>query len=98
MVEVTWLPIQVETGSSEEDGRLILVNGKLVAVLVCLSDANREPNLHGKWFVEAGFGPNFQKHEVFPTFEAVEAWVRESFENRAQASAEQTHPGNNALH
>jgi hypothetical protein len=48
MVEVTWQPMRVETGSSEVDGRLVLVDGKLVAVLVRLSDEHRQPELHGQ--------------------------------------------------
>ena len=98
MVEITWLPMRVETGTPEENGRLILVNGKLAAVFVHLSDDHLIPDLQGKWFLEAGLGPHFEEYKVFSTFEAVEAWVRESFENRVRARAEQTHPGNNALH
>ena len=91
MVEVTWQPIRVETGTSEEDGRLVLADGKLVAVLVRLSDEYPQPDLHGQWFVEAGFGPIFQKHEVFSTFEDAVAWIRQTVEYRGRwrADAEQ---------
>jgi hypothetical protein len=88
MVEVTWQPIRVETGSSEEDGRLVLVDGKLVAVLVRLSDEHPQPELHGHWFVEAGCGPIFERHEVFPTFEDAVAWVRQTVEHRTRWRAE----------
>jgi hypothetical protein len=85
MVEITWLPIRVETGSPEENGRLVLVNGKLVAVLVHVSDAHPEPDLRGRWFVEAGFGPIFEKYKVFRSFEDAWAWVRQTFDADATA-------------
>jgi hypothetical protein len=88
MVEVTWQPIRVETGTSEEDGRLVLADGKLIAVLVCLSDEHPQPELHGQWFVEAGFGPIFQKHEVFSTLEDAVAWIRQTVEYRARWRAD----------
>jgi hypothetical protein len=47
-VDVKWQPIRVETGSSEEDGRLVLVDGKLVAVLVRLSNEHPQPELNGQ--------------------------------------------------
>jgi hypothetical protein len=84
MVEVTWEPIRVETGTAEEDGRLVLVNGKLVCVVVRLSDDHLMPDVQGKWFVEAGFGPLFEQYTVLPTFEAVEAWVRQTFDDMAR--------------
>lgn len=91
MTDVKWQSIRVETGASEEDGRLVLVDGKLVAVVVRLSDEHPQPELHGQWFVEAGFGPIFQRHEVFSTFEDAVAWIRQTFEHRGRwrAGAEQ---------
>lgn len=98
VVEVTWQLIRIETGTSEEDGRLVLVDGKLVAVLVCLSDDYPQPELHGQWFVEAGFGPIFQKHEAFPTFEDAVAWVRQTVEDRMQWRTVQAKLGNHTQH
>ena len=91
MIEVTWQPIRVETGTSEEDGRLLLADGKLVAVLVRLSDEYPQTELHGQWFVEAGFGPMLQRHEIFSTFEDAVAWIRQTVEYRGRwrAGAEQ---------
>ncbi len=85
MVEVTWLPVRVETGTPEEKGRLILVNGKLAAVLVHLSDDHLIPDLQGKWFLEAGLGPLFEEYKVFSSFEDAEAWVRQTFDADATA-------------
>jgi hypothetical protein len=91
-------PIRVETGTPEEDGRLVLVNGKLVAVVVHLSDDHLMPDLQGKWSVEAGFGPLLEKYRVFPTFEAVEAWVSQSFEDLAQHRSGWASLGNHTQH
>src|SRR5215213_2098354 len=98
MVEVTWEPIRVETGTPEEDGRLVLVNGKLVAVVVRLSDDHLMPDVQGKWFVEAGFGPLLEKYAIFPTFEAVEAWVRQTFEDMARHGSGWASLGNHTRH
>lgn len=81
MIELTWKPIEVDTGSPhEQEGLLGLVNGKLVAVLVHFSSTHEDPELRDVWFLEAGFGPLLGKHEVFPTFEEAEAWARRHFE------------------
>jgi hypothetical protein len=90
MVEVTLQAIRVETGTSEEDGRLVLVDGKLIAVLVRLSDEYPQPELHGQWFVEVGLGPIFQRHEVFSTLEEAIVWIRQTVEYRTRWRAEAT--------
>lgn len=58
---------------------MVLVNGRLVAILVHLSEQYEDPELRGRWFVEAGFGPLFGKHEIFSTPEEAEAWIRQHF-------------------
>lgn len=98
MIDVTWQPIRVETGSSEEDGRLVLADGKLVAVLVHLSSEHPQSKLQGQWFVEAGFGPIFEKYEAFPTFEDAVAWVRQTVEDRLQWRTVQANLGNHNQH
>jgi hypothetical protein len=47
----------IEMGlESERDGRLVLADGALVAVLVRLSDGYPDAQMHGSWFVEGAFG------------------------------------------
>ena len=61
---------------SDEEGRLVFVNGRLAAVAVRLSDDHGE--LTGQWFVEAAFGP--YQRPVYPTFQEIgllEGWVTE---------------------
>ena len=55
MTELTLQPIPVATTSADEDGRLVLADGRLVAVLVRLADAVHE-EAQGRWHLEAGFG------------------------------------------
>ena len=71
---------------ADEDGRLVWVDGKLVAVLVKLSDIYEEPELRGRWFVEAGFGPcSSGHHMVFADLEEAEAWVAQRLAARTAA-------------
>ncbi len=76
-MEITWKPVRVGAGTCDEDGRMVLVNGKLVAILVHLTGPYETPALRDKWFVEAGFGPLSDKHELFSTWEEAEAWVHQ---------------------
>ena len=47
-------PVQIATGSDDQESQLVFVDGFLAAVLVQLSDQHDEDA--GKWFLEAGFG------------------------------------------
>ena len=76
-MESTWKPVRVGVGNRDEDGRMVMVNGRLVAILVHLTGPYDTPELRGKWFVEAGFGPISGKHELFSTWEEAEAWVHQ---------------------
>lgn len=63
---------------------MVLVNGKLAAILVHRSDRYSDPGFQGKWFIKAGFGLLFGKHLIFTSFEEVVAWVRQQFEKRGK--------------
>lgn len=52
---LTLRPVRVETGSADEEGRLVFHDGKLVAVLLRLSEQHGD--MAGRWFLEHGFGP-----------------------------------------
>lgn len=70
-------PVQVNTASHDSEGRLVLSDDCLVAVLVRL-DGEEHGLLRGKWLLEAGFGPCCQPAPAtFPSLEAAETWVRE---------------------
>ena len=78
-VELLLRPIPVHTGSGDQEGQLVLADGRLAAVLVRLDDTSHEA-LVGAWFLEAGFGPC--AHVVAPTFgdlDAAKHWIRQQF-------------------
>ena len=69
-------PVQVATGSDDQDSRLVFHDGFLVAVLVQLSDLHEGEA--GKWYLEAGFGqlaslPPFP----FVDLDTAQAWIAE---------------------
>lgn len=70
-------PVRVETGTDDEEGCLVFADGRLVAVLVRLSD--QHDGLAGQWYHEHGFGPALDEpaHPVFPTLEAAQDWIDE---------------------
>jgi hypothetical protein len=51
-------------GQRGPEGRLVLVDGKLAAVLVRLSDQAHDLLLRGAWYFEAGFGLLDSRHEL----------------------------------
>jgi len=69
-------PIPVHTGAADEEGRLVMANGRLVAVLVHLAD-QVHTSLVGSWFLEAGFGPCAGAAPVFDSLEGARNWVAE---------------------
>ena len=70
-------PVRVDTGTEDEEGCLVFADGRLVAVLVRLSE--QHDGLAGQWFHEHGFGPALDEpaHPVFPTLEAAKDWIEE---------------------
>jgi hypothetical protein len=74
-LRITSQPIEVLTASEDREGRLVLVEGKLAAVLVRLSDQAHEPLLRGAWYVEAGFGFLDGRHELFASFDEAVASI-----------------------
>ena len=67
-------PAQVATGSDDQEGQLIFHAGRLVAVLVRLSDQHGDQA--GKWFLEAGFGcVNDPSSPVFTDLDEAQDWI-----------------------
>lgn len=72
---IEFQPVKVATGSADEEGRLVFHEGKLIAVLVRLDDANHGPAL-GQWSLEAGFnGVDSVKPPLFANLTAAERWL-----------------------
>jgi hypothetical protein len=83
--------VRVVTGGGDEDGCLVLADGRLVAVLVHLSAGFYE-ELAGRWYLEAGFGPlDGPEHPVFTDLEAAKAWIRRRMEAHAVSQSARLH-------
>ena len=68
-------PIAVDTDSPDRDGRLVIANGLLVAVLVRLAEPEHD-NV-GSWFFEVGFGRlQGRKAPTFQNLEEATRWLR----------------------
>jgi hypothetical protein len=86
-VTVTFLPVRIATGSSDEHGCLAFVDDRLVAVLVRLSDAHAEAA--GRWFLECGFGPlNEPAAPTFTDLDDARGWLVSRLAQAQHASAE----------
>lgn len=67
-------PVQVATGSDDQDSQLVFHDGFLVAILIRLSALHESDA--GKWFLEAGFGPvTVMSAPVFADLDAAQAWI-----------------------
>ena len=73
--QISFQPIEVLTASEDREGCLVLVDGKLAAVLVRLNDQAHEPLLRGAWYLEAGFGFLDGRHELFASLEEAAASI-----------------------
>ena len=73
-MNVTLQSVRVDTGSEDEDGVLVFADGRLVAVLVRLSDEHGDKA--GQWFLEHGFNRlDGTAHPTFGDLEAAQAWI-----------------------
>ena len=80
-------PVRVNTSSKDENGLLVFADGRLVAVLVRLSDEHGDKA--GRWFLEHGFnrldGP---AHPTFGDIEAAQDWIAQQLRKaRGRSSA-----------
>jgi hypothetical protein len=67
--------MEVLTASEDREGCLVLVDGKLAAVLVRLSDSAHDPLLRGAWYIEAGLGFLDGRHQLFASLEEAAASI-----------------------
>ena len=67
-------PVRVATGPGDEEGCLVFTDGRLLAVLVRLSEGYDD--LSGTWFLEHGFGTlDGPTHPTFADIDAAQAWT-----------------------
>jgi len=57
----------------------VLVDGKLAAVLVHLSDQAHNPLLGGAWYFEASFGLLDSRHDFFASLEEAVASIEHDY-------------------
>jgi hypothetical protein len=73
-LNITFQPIPVALDDERVDGRLVLADSHLVAVLVKLSPSHEE--FAGKWFAEALFGALAEEcNPVFTDLEEARTWI-----------------------
>jgi hypothetical protein len=71
---LTFQPVSLDGNAPDRDAMLVFREGRLLAVLTCLSDIHAE--LVGRWFVEATFGDLPSGHApVFETLDGFETWL-----------------------
>jgi hypothetical protein len=73
--QISFQSIEVLTASEDREGCLVLVDGRLVAVLVRLGDTGHDPLLLGAWYLEAGFGLLDGQHGLFASLEEAAASI-----------------------
>lgn len=67
-------PVQVATGSEDQESQLVFHDGFLVAVLVQLSEQHEAEA--GMWFLEAGFGPvDTANPPTFNDLDEAQSWI-----------------------
>ena len=75
-MKLTFQPVPIDTGGTDEDGCLMFVNDRLVAVLVRLSE--QHGSQAGSWYFEHGFGRlDGPSHPLFSELDEAQDWVAE---------------------
>jgi hypothetical protein len=73
-VVLSFQAVTLDSSSPDQEGTLVFRNGRLLAVVTCLSDIH--PELAGRWFVEATFGSVPIVHPpAFETLDQFEDWI-----------------------
>lgn len=78
--EITLQAISVRSDGGSHEGRLVFVNGDLLAVFTRITAEENAPGSKPGWFLEAGFGPCSSlmavQPPVFASLDEAVAWVR----------------------
>jgi hypothetical protein len=72
-------PIPVLIDGHDSEGRLVLADGQLVAVIVLLDGQHHSPEEKGRWHLEAGFGkctPHPAGDPLWNTPEEAGMWIQ----------------------
>jgi hypothetical protein len=75
---LTTMPVELReiqiASEYDHDGRLILVDGSLVAVLVKLSELHE--HLAGQWYLETGYGVLKNEQPTFLDLDSAVEWIQ----------------------
>jgi hypothetical protein len=75
MMVIEFKPVKLDSGDHDNDAVLAFRDGRLMAVLTCLSDLHGE--FQGQWFLEANFSaPPAPTSHKFVDLDDAEAWLR----------------------
>jgi hypothetical protein len=84
-LNITFEPIPVALDDENLEGRLVLADAHLVAVLVMLSPSHEE--FAGKWFAEALFGSLAEEgNPVFTDLDEARTWIMSKVRTDREAS------------
>jgi hypothetical protein len=76
-LDISFQPMRVLIDGHDSDGKLVLVDNQLAAVLVRLDGQSHDPEHKGLWHLEAGFGKcNIRDAPLFKTLEQAGTWVQ----------------------
>jgi hypothetical protein len=74
---VSFQPIPILIDGHDSEGTLVLYGRDLVAVLARLDGEAHDPEIKGRWHLEAGFGPcQDVQMRLFETLDEAAAWAR----------------------
>jgi hypothetical protein len=84
-VDISFQPMRVLSDGHDSEGRLVLVDNQLAAVIVRVDGHSHEPEHRGLWHLEAGFGKcDVPQAPLFKTPEEAGAWVERTLTLKAQ--------------
>ena len=84
-LDISFQPMRVRIDGHDSEGRLVLVDNQLVAVIVRLDGHSHDPDQRGLWHLEAGFGMYTvpRPMPLFKTLEEARAWVERALTHEA---------------
>jgi hypothetical protein len=75
-LDISFQPMRVLIDGHDAEGRLILADSQLTAVIFRLDGPTHDPEHKGRWHLEAGFGRcNVRDPSLFKTPKEAGAWV-----------------------
>ena len=83
-LDISFQPMRVLIDGHDSEGKLVLADNQLAAVIVRLDVESHEPEHKGLWHLEAGFGKcNVREAPLFKTPEEAGAWVDQTLTGKA---------------